>query len=93
MQKGDAAQQTKQVMENLGAVLAASGASFHHLVKTTLYLVDLAYFDAVNEVYARYLKPPYPARSTIGVATLPKGAKVEIEAMAWLPPGSHTKSG
>lgn len=80
----DAAQQTEQIMKNLGAVLEASGVSFDRLVKTTLYLVDMADFAAVNEVYGRYLKSPYPARSTVGVAALPKGARVEIDAVACL---------
>ena len=80
----DAAQQTKQVMENIGNILAASGAGFNNLVKTTIYLVDMADFAAVNKVYGNYFQPPYPARATIGVAALPKGALVEIEAVAWL---------
>lgn len=80
--EGDISQQTEQVMKNIGAVLAAAGLGYEHLVKTTLYLVDLADFAAVNAVYARYVQPPYPARATLGVVALPKGARVEIEAMA-----------
>lgn len=83
--EGDIAQQTEQVMNNIKEVLIASGAGFEHLVKTTLYLVDLADFDVVNQVYGRYLHSPYPARSTVGVKELPKGAKIEIEAVARLP--------
>ncbi|MEO5349931.1 MAG: RidA family protein [Magnetococcus sp. YQC-3] len=82
---GDVAAQTERVMENLSAVLAAAGVGFAQLVKTTLYLVEMGDFAAVNAVYARYVEPPYPARSTIGVAALPRGAKVEIDAVAWLP--------
>ena len=82
---GDVAAQTERVMENLGAVLTAAGVDFSQVVKTTLYLVDMGDFAAVNAVYARYVQPPYPARSSIGVAALPRGAKVEIDAVAWLP--------
>ena len=81
---GDLICQTEQVMENLAAILAAAGTDFHSLVKTTIYLVDLTDFEIVNEVYARYLQPPFPARATVGVAALPKGARVEIEAVAYL---------
>ena len=82
---GDVAAQTTRIMENIAALLAAAGAGFPQLVKTTLYLVDMEDFALVNTVYARYLRPPYPARATVGVAALPKGARVEIEAVAWLP--------
>ena len=81
---GDVGQQTRRVMENLKAVLAAGGASFGNLVKTTIYLTDLADFEQVNAVYGSYLTLPYPARATVGVAALPKGARVEIEAVARL---------
>lgn len=80
--EGDISQQTEQVMKNIGAILAASGLGYEHWVKTTIYLVDLADFAVVNAVYARYVSPPYPARATVGVAALPKGAGVEIEAIA-----------
>ena len=69
-------------MENLRAVLAAAGLSLADVVKTTIYLVDLGMFTAVNEVYGGYFSEPYPARATVGVATLPRGASVEIEAIA-----------
>ncbi|MBF0462904.1 MAG: RidA family protein [Magnetococcales bacterium] len=81
---GDVAEETARIMDNLGAVLAAAGVGFAQVVKTTLYLVDMGDFAMVNAVYASYLQPPYPARATIGVATLPKGARVEIEAVAWV---------
>jgi 2-iminobutanoate/2-iminopropanoate deaminase len=79
---GDARAETKRVMENLGKVLEAGGASLDTVVKTTIFLVDLADFAYVNEVYGSYFKSAPPARSTIQVAALPKGARVEIEAIA-----------
>jgi 2-iminobutanoate/2-iminopropanoate deaminase len=75
-------EQTEQTMKNLGAVLEAAGSSLDKLLKTTVFLVDLADFDAMNEVYARYVGDRPPARSTIGIAQLPRGARVEIEAIA-----------
>jgi 2-iminobutanoate/2-iminopropanoate deaminase len=79
---GDIAAQTERVMENLAAVLAAAGLGFGDVVKTTLYLVDLADFARVNDVYARYLEAPPPARATVEVAALPRGARLEIDAIA-----------
>lgn len=79
------AEQAEQVFENLGAVLGAAGASFADVVKTTVYLVDMAEFGTVNEIYARYFDEPYPGRSTVAVASLPKGARVEIDVVARLP--------
>ncbi|MEO5365929.1 MAG: Rid family detoxifying hydrolase [Magnetococcus sp. WYHC-3] len=81
----DVAAQTIRVMENLKAVLAAAGAGLDSVVKTTLYLVDLGDFAVVNTLYERYLTPPFPARATVQVAALPRGARVEIEAVARLP--------
>ena len=81
---GDVRVQTEQVMQNLGAVLAAAGASFGAVTKTTIYLADLQDFGAVNEVYGRYFPANPPARATVEVAGLPKGALVEIEAIAVL---------
>ena len=75
-------EQARRALQNLGAVLADAGLGFEDVVKTTLYLVDLADFATVNEVYAQYVRPPYPARATVGVAALPKGALFEIEAIA-----------
>ncbi len=80
--KGDVAAQTARVMENLKAVLAAAGAGFEHVVKSTIYLADLADFGTVNEVYARHFPQDPPARSTVQVAALPRGARVEIDAIA-----------
>jgi 2-iminobutanoate/2-iminopropanoate deaminase len=80
--QGDVTAQSERVMKNLDALLAAAGSSFADVVKTTVYLVDLAHFAAVNEVYARWFEPPYPARATVQVAALPRGALVEIDAIA-----------
>lgn len=80
----DAVAQTRQVMENLGAILAAEGLGFADLVKTTVFLTDLAEFTRVNDAYGAYFESDPPARATIQVAALPKGAKVEIEAIAAL---------
>jgi len=73
-----------RVLENLRAVLIAAGGSLDDVVRTTIYLVDLADFSRVNEVYARFFQSPYPARVTVGVAALPRGARVEIDAIAVL---------
>ena len=79
---GDVGIQVERVLENLGAVLAAAGASFASVVKTTIFLADLQDFAAVNEVYARYFGKSLPARATVQAAGLPKGALVEIDAIA-----------
>jgi 2-iminobutanoate/2-iminopropanoate deaminase len=80
--EGDVAAQTDRVMMNLGAVLEAAGVGFEHVVRCTIFLVDLGDFGTVNEVYGRYFGSPPPARATVQVAALPKGAKVEIDAIA-----------
>jgi 2-iminobutanoate/2-iminopropanoate deaminase len=79
---GDVKVQAQRVMENLQAVLKAGGATFANVVKTTIYLVDLADFGTVNEVYGRFFADAPPARATIQIAGLPKGALVEIDAIA-----------
>jgi 2-iminobutanoate/2-iminopropanoate deaminase len=79
---GDVRVQTERVLENLGAVLAAAGASFASVVKTTIFLADLQDFGNVNEIYARYFGDTPPARATVQAAGLPRGALVEIEAIA-----------
>ncbi len=79
---GDVAAQAQRVMENLKAVLAAAGLNFGHVVRCTIFLTDLNDFSTVNEVYGRYFDHPPPARSTIQVAGLPRGAKLEIDAIA-----------
>jgi reactive intermediate/imine deaminase len=80
--EGDIAAQTRRAMDNLGAVLAAAGCSFGDVVRTTIYLVDLGNFAAVNEAYATYFAPPYPARATVQVSALPRGAAIEIDMVA-----------
>ncbi len=77
--------ETERVMANLTAILDAAGATWADVVKTTIFLVDIGDFATVNAIYARFLADPPPARSTVGVAALPKGARVEIEAIARLP--------
>ena len=81
---GDIAQMTERVLDNLGAVLEAAGCSFANVVRTTIYLVDMADFAAVNQAYAKRFREgqPFPARATVQVAALPKGARVEIDAIA-----------
>jgi len=79
---GDIAAQTRRVLDNLAAVLDAGGASFADVVKTTIFLIDLGDFAAVNAVYAERFAGAPPARSTVGVARLPKDARVEIEMIA-----------
>ncbi len=77
--------ETERVMASLSAILDAAGATWADVVKTTIYLVDIGDFAAVNAIYGRFVTDPPPARSTVGVAALPKGARVEIEAIARLP--------
>ena len=74
--------QTERVMRNLSAVLDAAGLTFADVVKTTILLADMADFAAVNAIYARYVSDPPPARATYAVAGLPRGARIEIEAIA-----------
>jgi 2-iminobutanoate/2-iminopropanoate deaminase len=76
--------ETERVMANLSAILDAAGCTWSDVVKTTIFLVDMADFAAVNAIYGRFVVDPPPARSTVGVAALPKGARVEIEAIARL---------
>jgi 2-iminobutanoate/2-iminopropanoate deaminase len=79
---GDVRAQAERVLENLRAVLTAGGASFESVVKTTIFLIDLGDFGAVNEIYARYFPSQPPARATVQAAGLPRGALIEIEAIA-----------
>lgn len=79
---GDVAAQTDQVMRNIVSLLAAAGADFAHVVRTTVYLADMNEFAKMNEVYARYVVDPPPARSTVQVARLPRDARVEIDVIA-----------
>ena len=73
--------QTHRVFRNLAAVAAAAGLGLDHAVRITVYLTDLAHFARVNEIMAQYVREPYPARAAVGVAGLPRGALVEIEAI------------
>lgn len=82
---GDVTAQTEQVLRNLSAILQAGGADLTHVVKTTVFLQDMADFAAMNAVYAAFFGPKPPARSTVAVAGLPLGARVEIEAVAIIP--------
>lgn len=82
---GDVRAQTERVLANLAAVLAASGCSWRHVVKTTVFLQDMNDFPAVNEVYGRVLGEARPARSTVQVSALPRGVMVEIDAIAEIP--------
>ena len=75
-------EQTEQILQNLGAILEAAGSALDRLVKTTVFLIDLSDFGGMNDVYARHVGDAPPARSTIGIAALPSGARVEIEAIA-----------
>ena len=77
--------QTRQALRNIGAILAAAGLGPEHVVKTTVFLADLADFAAVNEVYARSFSVPFPARSCVQVAALPRGARLEVEAIVVRP--------
>ena len=81
------AAQADRALRNLSAVLDAAGTSLDRVVKTTVFLTDMADFAAMNEVYARHFSAPYPARSTVAVRALPKGAAVEIEAIAMVGDG------
>lgn len=78
----DVAAQARQVMENLAAVLEAAGLELDDLVKTTIFLTDMGDFETVNRIYGAHLSEPYPARSTVEAAGLPRDARVEIEAVA-----------
>ena len=78
----DAAAQARQALANIRALLAAAGLEMKHILKTTVFLTDMNDFAAVNEVYREFFAPPYPARSCVQVAALPRGAKVEIEVVA-----------
>lgn len=82
---GSVAEQTDQVMRNLAAVLAAAGTGFEHVVKATCFLTDMSTFDEFNRVYGRYFPSEPPARSTVAVAALPRGAAVEVELVARVP--------
>ncbi len=83
--RGSIADQARQCMENIKAILKAAGCNLTHVVKTTIFLTNMADFAIVNEVYGNYFDLAPPARSTVQVAALPKGVAIEIEAIAHLP--------
>ncbi len=88
MVKGDIVAQTERVMENLQNILESAGAAWSDVVKVTVYLQDLAHFPTVNEIYARWIADARPARSTVQVAALPRGALIEVDVIALLPTSS-----
>jgi reactive intermediate/imine deaminase len=81
MVDGDMAEQIRRVFDNLAAVANAAGGSLHDVVKLNVFLTDLGNFALVNEIMATYFRPPFPARAAVGVAALPKGAQVEMDAI------------
>lgn len=85
---GTMAEQAEQCLANVREILAAAGLGLGDVVKTTVFMTDLGKFAEMNEVYARHFKAPYPARATVQVSALPKGASVEIEAVAVRPAGA-----
>jgi reactive intermediate/imine deaminase len=91
LESGDMRAQIRRVFENLGAVAKASGGSLQDVVKLNVYLTDLAHFPLVNEVMAQYFREPYPARAAVGVAALPKGVAVEMDAIMVLNKSSRRK--
>ncbi len=74
--------ETRRALENLREVLSKAGLGFEDIVKTTVFIIDLGEFDVINRVYGEHFASPYPARSTVQVAALPRGARIEIEAIA-----------
>ena len=92
LEQGDMHAQIRRVFENLSAVAQAAGGSLQDAVKLNVYLTDLGHFPLVNEVMAQYFREPYPARAAVGVAALPKGAAVEMDAILVLAKGKSTPS-
>jgi 2-iminobutanoate/2-iminopropanoate deaminase len=82
MVEGDISAQTRQVLHNLGALLKSGGLSYQHVVRTTVFLADMEDFAAMNDVYRTFFVEPYPARSTVQAARLPRDARIEIDAIA-----------
>ncbi len=81
---GDIAAQTRRVFQNIGEILKAGGASFDHVVRTTVFLADMNDFAAMNDVYGTFFSSPFPARATVQVSRLPKDARIEIDVIAAL---------
>ncbi len=82
--QGDIAEQTRRAFENVREILAAGGATFQQVVRTTVYLADLSDFGAMNDVYATLFTPPQPARSTIQAARLPRNSRIEVDVIAFV---------
>ncbi len=82
MVEGDIAAQARRVLQNIGALLEAAGLSFHHVARTTVFLADMNDFDGMNDVYRTFFVEPFPARSTVQAARLPRDARVEIDVIA-----------
>jgi len=87
---GDIATQTRRVLDNIGAILRMEGLTFNNVVKTTIFLTNLADFQTVNKIYGSYFKQDPPARSTVQISALPRGANVEIEVIASAAEGDQT---
>jgi len=81
---GEMEAQIRRVFENMKAIIEAAGASFTHVVKLNVYLIDLKHFALVNQTMAQFFREPYPARAAVGVASLPRGAQVEMECVLYL---------
>jgi reactive intermediate/imine deaminase len=81
---GDIEAQVRQVFKNLQAIVSAAGAGLDDVVKATIFLIDLSHFGLVNKIMAEYFREPYPARAAVGVASLPRGAQVEVECIVAL---------
>jgi 2-iminobutanoate/2-iminopropanoate deaminase len=79
---GDIAAQTRRVLQNIGALLEAGGLAYRHVVRTTVFLADMNDFAAMNDVYRAFFAEPYPARSTVQAARLPRDARIEIDVIA-----------
>jgi 2-iminobutanoate/2-iminopropanoate deaminase len=82
--EGDIAVQTRRVFQNIGEILTAGGASFDHVVRTTVFLADMDDFTAMNDVYGTFFAPPFPARATVQVTRLPRDARIEVDVIASL---------
>jgi 2-iminobutanoate/2-iminopropanoate deaminase len=82
MVAGDIGTQTRRVLDNIGALLEAGGLTFSHVVRTTVFLADMNDFTAMNDAYRSYFNEPYPARSTVQAARLPRDSRIEIDAIA-----------
>lgn len=82
--EGDIVAQTRRVFQNIGEILKAGGASFDHVVRTTVFLADMNDFAAMNDVYGTFFAPPFPARATVQVARLPRDARIEVDVIASL---------